>query len=88
MTATNVAVWMLEELKRVQYLYQEVVVCEIQTTFGEEFVYINDNGNLAISRPVLNEFRRLTEKSVVWERGERMWRFREGYDAPGERQAE
>lgn len=78
---------MAEELRRVRYLYQETVVYDIQSRFGDEFVYINENGNLAISREILQEFRKLTEDTVVWERGERYWRFRESYDSPGRRQA-
>jgi hypothetical protein len=46
-------------------MYQETVVYEILDRFGEEFVYDNENGNLAIARPVLKEFRKLTEDSVV-----------------------
>ena len=87
MTPSDVAAWMAEELDRVEYLYQETAVYEIQTRFGDEFVYTNDNGNLAISREVLREFRKLTADTVVWERGERYWRFRESYDSPGRRQA-
>jgi hypothetical protein len=51
--------------------------------FGEEFVYENENGNYGIDKKVLKAFRDLTEKSVVWERGSRMWRKREKYDGPG-----
>ena len=83
-----IAEWMLEELKREKYLYQEVVVYEIASKFGEEFTYINENGNSAIDRHVLHEFRNLTENTVVWERGEKCWRFREDYDNPDKRQAE
>lgn len=88
MTSEQVAQWMMDELERVQYLYQEVVVFDIQTNFGDDFVYINDAGNLAISRTVLTAFRKLTEDSVVWERGERFWRRREDYDPEGKRLAD
>lgn len=72
---------MLEELHRQRgFLYQEVVVGQIQRAFGDEFVYTNENGNQAIDRRVLRAFRDLTAGDVVWERGERMWRFREDYD--------
>jgi argonaute-like protein implicated in RNA metabolism and viral defense len=84
----SIAKWMLEELEREKYLYQEVVVYEIQSKFGEEFTYINENGNWAIDKRVLREFRNLTENTVVWKRGERYWRFREDYDDPNKRQAE
>ncbi|MDA2937028.1 hypothetical protein MYX75_02035 [Acidobacteria bacterium AH-259-A15] len=82
-TPREVAEWMLQELKRQESLYQEEAVYEIEHKFGAEFVYENENGNPAISRKVLKEFRELTEETVVWERSERMWRFRESYDSAG-----
>ena len=69
-------------------LYQEEAVYEILDRFGEEFVYENENGNWAISKPVLREFQKLTEETVVWERGGRFWRKRQEYDPKGKRQAD
>lgn len=86
MKPVEVAQWMVEELKRVKYLHQDTVVYEIQSKFGDEFTYINQNGNLAIDKQVLSEFRKLTETTVVWERGEHLWRLREEFDPPGKRQ--
>lgn len=85
-THDQVAQWMLAELKRVKYLYQETAVVDIASKFGDTFTYYNDNVNLAIDKKVLAAFRRLTGDSVIWERGERMWRFREEYDEPGRQQ--
>ena len=87
-TKAEVAEWMLEELKRVRFLEQETAVFEIARRFGSEFVYANDNGNDAIDRGVLKEFRKLSGTNVVWERGERLWRFRQRYDEPGKRMVE
>lgn len=87
-SARDVAVFMLEQLNEQNYLYQEVIVWDIRSKFGERFVYENQNGNLAISRDVLKEFRNLTKESVVWERGSRLWRKRESYDPIGKRQAD
>lgn len=87
-TVDDVAEWMLEELEESDYLYQEVVAAEILDRFGEEFVYYNQNGNLAISREVLARFRELTEETVVWDRSERLWRWREDRDPPDRRQAD
>jgi hypothetical protein len=86
MTPEAIAQWMFEELKREKYLYQEAVVTDIASKFGDQFTYINENGNLAIDRRVLREFRKLTETTGVWERGGRLWRLREGYDESGRRQ--
>ncbi len=82
-TAEEVAKWMLGQLQAQKYLYQEEVVADIADKFGDEFTYDNQNGNPAISRAVLAEFRKLTEKTVVWERGERCWRLREQFDEKG-----
>jgi hypothetical protein len=73
---------MAAELDRETYLYQEAVVWVIEQKFGRDFVYENEAGNLAISKKVLAEFRKLTP-NVVWERGERLWRKRERYDPAG-----
>jgi hypothetical protein len=76
-----------EFLKSEGWLYQEVIVWKIKEQFGDEFVYRNENGNLAISRPVLNEFRKLTESTATWEPGERAWRRRHSGDDPNRRAA-
>lgn len=82
----EVASWMVAELERQQFLYQDVVVYEIQSCFGDQFTYINSNGNLAIDQDVLRHFKKLTGGTVVWERGERMWRLRSEYDSSGRQQ--
>jgi hypothetical protein len=88
MTPLEVAQWMRDKVLSENYMYQEDIVYEIAQKFGEEYVYDNENGNLAISKKVLKEFRRLTEETVVWERGERCWRKREPSDDPDRRQAD
>lgn len=80
MSAKNVAAWMVELMGNSHWLYQEVVVRKIRERWGDEYVYNNRNGNLAISKPVLKEFRKLTENSLVWERGERAWRPRKPHE--------
>ena len=85
-TAQEIATWMLKELERANELYQEDVVYEIASQFGNEFAYDNENGNLAIRKDILAAFRKLTGDSVIWVRGERYWRKREAFDEPGRQQ--
>lgn len=85
-TFNEVAEYMLNRLRELKYLYQDVIVYDIASRFGDEFVYYNKNGNPAISQAVLREFRKLTKNTVVWERGERFWRERGPYDSPGRQQ--
>jgi hypothetical protein len=78
--AIGVAHWMLEQINKKRELYQNEVVYQIEDKFGPQFVYENQSGNLAISREVLKEFRKLTEDTVVWYRSELCWRIRSAGD--------
>jgi|SRR5580700_7613679 hypothetical protein len=80
-TADAVAGWMLKELEKQDgVLHQDDAVSNIADLFGERFVYENDLGNACIAKQVLAAFRKLTGDSVVWSRGERLWRLRESGD--------
>jgi hypothetical protein len=79
----TIAKWMLNELKSAETLYQSEVADRLYEEYGLRFVYENDRGNLAINRDVLAEFRTLTETTVVWDRSERAWRWRDEYDGSG-----
>jgi len=81
-TAKDVAAWMAKQMTTGALLYQETVVGEIRDEFGADFVYENDNGNLAIAKEVLKEFRILTP-DVVWMKGERAWRKKEPNESGG-----
>ena len=83
--AKDVAEFMMKELKENECLYQQDVVYDIEEKFGEEFVYENDNGGLSIDKKVLAEFRKLDDKNVVYEKGQKMWRFRDDDDEEGKR---
>ncbi|MEU5554296.1 hypothetical protein ABZ738_31445 [Micromonospora sp. NPDC047793] len=85
-TTEIVATWMARQVQTKGALHQDDAVEVILREFGDEFVYDNDNGNLAIARPVLRAFRNLTNGSIVWDREHRMWRPREPGDAPGRQQ--
>jgi hypothetical protein len=85
-TAKEIAEWMLSELIKHDILEQESTVYYIRENFGQQFVYDNMNGNLAIGKSVLKEFRELTGDTVVWERGQRCWRKRQRHDESGRQQ--
>ena len=87
-TAREVAEWMLKALQTHHELYQDDAAYQIEGLFGSEFIYENENGNPAIDRRVLKEFRALTEDTVVWDRGERFWRCRDPSDPKGSRLAD
>ena len=74
MNEKSVAEFMINEILEKGYVYQEYLVHDIQEKFGDDFVYINENGNLAISKKVLNEFKKLKEvNGIEWDNRERCW---------------
>jgi hypothetical protein len=64
-------------------LAQDLAVRHIAKNFGKDLTYMDESGNLAISRKVLAAFRQLTEGTVIWERGEKQWRRRRPRDPEG-----
>jgi hypothetical protein len=74
---------MLERIHADGDLNQADAVEHIRVSFGEEYVYLNEGGNAAIVRPVLDVFRRLSKDAVVWDRSELCWRLRISTDGPG-----
>lgn len=86
-TEKDIAEWMMKELERDSNLVQEIAVHKIKEKFGEKYTYLNDNGNPAIDKKVLREFKKLGEESVVWDRYALMWRFRTEHDFSGRQQS-
>lgn len=83
----TVAAWMLKELEEHDgVLYQDDAVSQIADLFGEQFAYVNDEGSNCIDKRVLTAFRKITEQSVIWSRGDRMWRKREPGDGAARQQ--
>jgi len=88
MDAKSVADWMQSDLVANGCLYQDDVVDYVVKSQAEELLRENADGNLVLGRKILNEFKKLNEKEVVWVRSEKYWRFRvpedeEGRDARG-----
>ena len=49
-TPRDVAIWLMDRIKKERYLHQEVAADEIAANFGPGYVYENENGNTAIDR--------------------------------------
>lgn len=84
MTPKEAAQWMASTLDGHDFLDQETAAFYLAEN-ADELTYINESGGLAISKPVLDEFRKLAP-NVVWSRSERHWRAREDHDVPGRTQ--
>ena len=90
-TPREVAQWMLEQLEQGDELMQQDAARAIQKDFGQEFVYNDKNGDLAVDRRVLYQFKKLSGDTAVWVACqsnwlEGFWRIRESGDKIGRKQ--
>jgi hypothetical protein len=85
-TPSDVAQWMLLVIQDQGELSQNNAFYKISKQFGSGFTYISDNGSPSVGKSVLTAFRKISDDVVIWERGEKKWRKREFYDAPGRQQ--
>lgn len=67
---------MADRLQQDGRLYQRRTVREIAERFGDAFVYVDENGNLAIDKRVLKTFRGAPGGPPVWVRRGLYWRTR------------
>ncbi len=82
-TTNDVAAWMLAIVQEYGELTQNNAYYMINKQFGSGFTTVTNSGSPSIKNSVLTAFKRISEDTVVWERGEKKWRKREFYDAPG-----
>ncbi|MFU0920785.1 DUF6953 family protein [Kluyvera sichuanensis] len=83
MTVSEIAVWMQAKLELEGCLYQEDAVDYLVKQNLEAFLVENSDGNLSLSRGVLNAFRKLNDRSVVWVKPDKYWRHRVPEDEDG-----
>jgi hypothetical protein len=69
----EVAEWMVREIKERGILHQSDAISHVRTHFGEEFVFVNDNGNTSLSKEVKTAFRKLHRGKVAWDRDGFFW---------------
>ncbi|MER8979268.1 hypothetical protein [Mesorhizobium sp. M0870] len=85
MTAVKAAEFMVALITEYGELRQDDAANRLQSEFGDEYVYYNHQGNLAIKLPVLAAFKKMTP-NLVWFRASRYWRRRQEADLPGRMQ--
>jgi hypothetical protein len=86
-TVNNVALWMLSAIEEHGELSQNNAYYLINKQFGSGFTTVTSSGSPSIKASVLTAFKKISEDTIVWERGEKKWRKREFYDVPGRDQS-
>lgn len=83
MKTSEVIQWMSSELEKHSCIYQDDVVDYLVRSKAELLLRENSDGNLVVGKEVLDAFKKATEKTVVWVKPDRYWRFRVTEDEPG-----
>lgn len=71
--AQEIANWMLQEVKEVGILRQEAAVSFILQNYGEQYLYVNENGNQSIDKEVKKLFKKMHGGRVAWDRDGFFW---------------
>ncbi|USB33557.1 hypothetical protein [Paenibacillus sp. YPG26] len=69
----QVAEWMVQEIRHRGILHQEEATQYIRSYFGEQYVFINENRNVSLSKEVKKAFRKLHGGRVAWDRDGFFW---------------
>ena len=87
-TVRDVARWMLDQVKATGFLFEDEAAFAIERKFGKEFLRDDEEERRGMVPRVLSAFKELAGESVVWQRGDQLWRLREADDLPGWQQAD
>lgn len=69
----EVAVWLINQIKRNGQFSRVEAVDEIESTFSSNFISLTKKGNKSIHEQVLRDFRDLKDETISWNVGEQAW---------------
>lgn len=69
----EVAVWLINQIKRQGKLKRADAVSDIESAFSPRFISHTDKGNKVIDEQVLRSFRDLKDDTISWNVGEQAW---------------
>ncbi|AIQ50330.1 DUF6953 family protein [Paenibacillus sp. FSL R7-0331] len=72
-TAQEVAEWMVKEIRFTGTLHQTAAIEYVKDNFGEQFVFVNENGNASLAKDVKKAFRKLHGGRIAWDRDAFLW---------------
>jgi polyphosphate kinase len=77
----EVAIWLINEIKRSGKLDRAVAAQKIEETFGNSFTSLTGKGKKSITQNVLQQFRELKDDTIKWNVGRQAWAFKTNGDS-------
>lgn len=72
-TAQDVAAWMVHAIEFQGTLRQEDAISYVRENFGEQFVFVNEQGHASLDKEVKKAFRKQHRGRVAWDRDGFFW---------------
>ncbi|WP_442956093.1 DUF6953 family protein [Paenibacillus sp. MMO-177] len=72
-TEQQIAEWMVNEIKFRGMLRQEEAIEHVKQHFGEQYIFVNENGNASLEKEVKKAFRKLHKGRIAWDRDGFFW---------------
>ncbi|TCM89090.1 hypothetical protein EV294_11331 [Paenibacillus sp. BK033] len=72
-TEQQIAEWMVNEIKFRGMMRQEEAIEHVKRHFGEQYIFVNENGNVSLEKEVKKAFRKLHKGRIAWDRDGFFW---------------
>lgn len=72
-TEQRIAEWMVNEIKFRGMLRQEEAIEHVKQHFGEQYIFVNENGNASLEKEVKKAFRKQHRGRIAWDRDGFFW---------------
>jgi hypothetical protein len=72
-TENQIAEWMINEIKFRGMLRQEEAIEHVKQHFGDQYVFVNEKGNVSLEKEVKKAFRKQHGGRIAWDRDGFFW---------------
>ncbi|OXM14814.1 DUF6953 family protein [Paenibacillus herberti] len=69
----KIAQWMVDEIRDKSLLRQEDAIAHVRSHYGDQYVFVNEQGNASLEKEVKKAFRKLHRGRIAWDRDGFFW---------------
>jgi hypothetical protein len=69
----QIAAWMVGQIREVGTLKQEDAIAYVRSEYGEQYVFISENGHVSLEKEIKKAFRKLHGGKIAWDRDGFLW---------------
>ncbi|SDS64906.1 hypothetical protein SAMN05444162_1937 [Paenibacillaceae bacterium GAS479] len=69
----KIAQWMVDEIRDKSILRQGDAIAHVRSHYGDQYVFVNEQGNASLEKEVKKAFRKLHRGRIAWDRDGFFW---------------